>query len=196
MENTQPRVRFRKDGSHALILLRSGQRLSELAPWNNAELNMTTPPEMRDLAQRLLTYEVDVGKTSEPVESTTLRVYEKLRQSLGEFAGTAAFHSLASRALAMARSEIPSLRAAQVSADGALRGLGQGLGQGLSEFGPQFDIDKDRAAEHRAGDEGVAVIARLLGLLLIFLGEPITLRLLRNAWPGAAFDDRSSEKGK
>jgi len=37
-----------------------------------------------------------VGQTSEPVESTILRVYEKLRQSLDEFAGSAAFHSLAS----------------------------------------------------------------------------------------------------
>ena len=53
---------------------------------------MTTLPEMRDLAQRLLSYEASAGNTSEPVESTTLRVYEKLRQSLGEFAGSAGFH--------------------------------------------------------------------------------------------------------
>jgi hypothetical protein len=37
------------------------------------------------------------------LESATLRVYEKLRQSLGEFAGVAGFQSLASRALALAR---------------------------------------------------------------------------------------------
>ena len=145
---------------------------------------MTTPPEMRDLAQMLLTCEANAGKTSEPVESAILRVYERLRQSIGDFAGTAAFHSLAYRALAMARSEIPSLQAAQVSADGALRGLGHGLGHGLSEFGPQIDLEKDRSSEQRSGDEGIVVIDRLLGLLLIFLGEPITLRLLRNAWPG------------
>jgi hypothetical protein len=42
----------------------------------------------------------------------------------------------------------------------------------------------------------MVVVAQILGLLLVFLGEPITLRLLRNAWPGAAFDDRSSEKGR
>jgi hypothetical protein len=151
---------------------------------------------MPDLAQRILTYEANAVKTSEPLASTVLRVYEKLRQSLGEFAGTAAFHSLASRALAMASSEIPNLRAAQVSADGALKGLGHDLGQGLSEFVPQFEIEHHRAGEQWAGDEGVAVIARLLGLLLIFLGEPITLRLLCDAWPGAAFDDRVSESGR
>ena len=163
---------------------------------NDAGLNMTTPPKMRDLAYRLLAYEAGPGETSEPGQSATFRVYEKLRLSLGELAGTAAFQSLASRALAMARSEIPSLRAVQVSEDGALRGLGQGLGQGLSEFGPQIDLERDRAGEHRAGDEGIVVVARLLGLLLIFLGEPITLSLIRNAWPDATFDDRSSEKGR
>jgi hypothetical protein len=36
----------------------------------------------------------------------------------------------------------------------------------------------------------------LLGLLHIFLGEAITLSLLRNAWPGATFDNRSSESEK
>jgi hypothetical protein len=173
--------------------LQSVQRQSEI---RDAGLNMATPPEMRDLAQWLLTYEANAGEVSEPVESTILRVYEKLRQSLSAFAGTAAFHSLASRALAMASSEIPSLRAAQVSADGALNGLGHGLGQGQSEFGPQIDLENDGAGEQRAGDEGIVVIARLLGLLLIFLGAPITLRLLRNAWPDARFDDRSSKKGR
>jgi hypothetical protein len=162
----------------------------------DAGLNMTTLPEMRDLAQRLLAYEANAGESTEPIEPAILCVYERLRQSLSDFAGTAAFQSLAYRALAMARAEVPSLRAARVGADGALTGLGHGLGQGMSEFGPQIDPEKDRAGEHQAADEGIVVIARLLGLLLTFLGEPITLRLLRNTWPGATFDDRSSEKGK
>lgn len=157
---------------------------------------MTASSEMRDLAEWLLTCEASAGEASEPVESKVLRVYEKLRQSLVEFAGTAAFHSLASRALAMARSEIPSLQAAQVSPDGALNGLGHGLGQGLSEFGPQIDIENERAGGQLAGNEGIAVIARLLGLLLIFLGAPVTLRLLRNAWPDTHFDYRSSKNGR
>ena len=50
---------------------------------------MNTPPEMRDLAQRLLRYEAEAGNTSEPVDSATLRVYQKLRDSLGDLAGTA-----------------------------------------------------------------------------------------------------------
>jgi len=66
-------------------------------------------PEMRDLAQRLLTYEAIASNASESAEAMTLRVYEKLRQSLGVFAGAAGFYSLATRALALARSEVSSL---------------------------------------------------------------------------------------
>jgi hypothetical protein len=138
---------------------------------------------MRDLAHRLLKYEAGAGKASEPMESPTLRVYEKLRQSLGEFVGVAGFYSLASRALALAKPEAPSLNTAQVAGDGAL--------QGLSEIETQTDMNKDPA-----GEEGIILIARLLGLLRIFLGEALTLSLLRNAWPGEAFDDRIAGNGR
>ena len=143
---------------------------------------------MRDLAHRLFAYEVVAGKTSEPVEFATLRVYEKLRQSLSAFAGVAAFESLAFRALTQAKSEVPSLWAVQVAEGGSLQGLG--------EFEPQIDMDKDLSGEFPAGDGGIVLIARLLGLLLIFLGEALTLSLLRNEWPGEAFDDRISAHGR
>jgi hypothetical protein len=149
---------------------------------------MTTPAEMRDLAHRLLTYETNAGKTSEPMESATPRVYEKLRQSLGTFAGAAGFQSLASRALALARSEAPGLRAARLTADGSLLVLG--------ESGLQSDTDEDRAGEYPAGEGGTILIAHLLGLLLIFLGEASTLSLLRDAWPAAAFDDCNAGNGR
>jgi hypothetical protein len=61
----------------------------------------------------------------------------------------------------------------------------------LGEIDTQTGMDKDRA-----GEEGIILIARLLGLLLIFLGEALTLSLLRNAWPGEAFDDRNSAYGR
>jgi hypothetical protein len=52
-------------------------------------------------------------------------------------------------------------------------------------------MDKDRA-----GEGGIILIARLLGLLRSFLGEALTLSLLRNAWPSEAFDDRNSVHGR
>ncbi len=103
---------------------------------------MTAAPGMRDLAHRLLTYEAGAGRTSEPMEFATLRVYEKLRQSLSAFAGVAAFESLAFRALTQAKSEAPGLSAARVTADGSLQGLG--------EFDPQVGIDKNQTAARRS----------------------------------------------
>lgn len=144
---------------------------------------MTTLPEMRDLAQRLLSYEADTGDISEPMDSATLRVYQKLRQNLVGLAGSAGFHSLASRALTLARSEVPSLSVVQVGTDGSL--------EGMSTIGPSIKVEQDRVYEG-----GVILISRLLGLLQIFLGEALTLGLLRDAWPGAALDDRNSVNGR
>jgi hypothetical protein len=147
-----------------------------------------TISDTRDLARRLLDFEAREGESSDPTESATFRVYEKLRQSLGTFAGVAGFQSLAARALAIARPEAPSLGAVQVSADGSL--------QGLDKFEPQIETDKEWAGEDRPGEAGTILIARLLGLLLIFLGEALTLSLLRVTWPGAALADSNSENGR
>ena len=144
---------------------------------------MTDVPGMRDLAHRLLTYEDGADKTSEAIASPTLRVYEKLRQSLGESVGVAGFQSLASRALTLAKPEAPCLSTARVTTDGLL--------QGLDEIETQVDMNQDPG-----GEGGIILIARLLGLLRIFLGEALTLSLLRKAWPGEAFDDRNAETGE
>ena len=43
---------------------------------------------------------------------------------------------------------------------------------------------------------GIVLIARLLGLLLIFIGEALTLTLISDLWPDAALDEFSSGKGR
>jgi hypothetical protein len=139
------------------------------------------PPETLALARRLHAYETVAGETSTPAGAATLRVYEKLRGHLSAFAGTAAFQSLASRALTLARVEAPGLSAAQVTADGRLQGLGE----------PDLKTDK-----HQAEAGGIIFIARFLELLLIFIGEALTVRLLQNAWPDADFEDRQPLRGE
>lgn len=146
------------------------------------------PLEMRNLARCLLVYEADAGKTSGAMEPPTLRVYEKLRQSLSGFVGVAGFRSLAFRALMRAESEVPGLGAAQVAEDGSLQGLG--------EFDTQFDRIQGCAGEYLANEVGVILIGCLLGLLRIFLGEALTLTLLRDAWPADAFGDWNSGNGE
>ena len=149
---------------------------------------MTASPKTQDLARCLLSYEAMSAKSSESMESITISVYEKLRQSLSAFAGVAAFESLAFRALTQAKSEAPSLWPVQVAKDGSLQGLGG--------FESQNDIDKDLAGKSPPGEGEIILIARLLGLLLLFIGEALTLSLLRVTWPGAALDDCNSENGR
>jgi hypothetical protein len=90
--------------------------------------------------------------------------------------------------LTLAKPEAPSLGAVQIKADGSIQGLG--------ELKPQLGNDRNQDDHDQANERGVILIARLLGLLLIFLGETLTLSLLLNAWPGAAFDDQNSGNGR
>jgi hypothetical protein len=134
---------------------------------------MIPPLVTRDLARRLLDYEAAAGTTSMPMKSAGIRVYEKLRRSLCALAGVAGFNSLASRAVTLARSHAPGLKAVQVSADGLLQGLGE----------------VEQIDDHQAGEGEVVLIAQLLELLLIFIGESLTLSLVRDVWPDLAIDD-------
>jgi hypothetical protein len=136
-------------------------------------------PESRHLTQRLLTYEAVAGEKSEPAESAAFRVCAKLRRPLITLAGVAGFRSLLSRALTLARAEDPSLIAVQVAPDGSLKGL--------DEVASQTDKEQVR-------DGGAILIAQLIGLLLTFIGDGLTLRLVQDVWPEAAFDGCASEK--
>jgi hypothetical protein len=143
------------------------------------EKEIVSLPESRHLAQRLLTCEAVAGQNSEPAESAAFRVCAKLRPPLITLAGVAGFRSLLSRALGLARAEAPSLSAVQVATDGSLKGLDELASR----------IDKEQAM-----DGGAILIAQLIGLLVTFIGEGLTLRLVQDVWPEAAFDGRISEK--
>ena len=105
-----------------------------------------------------------------------LRVSEMLRRPLSTLAGSSGFRSLLTRALTLAKAQVPGLSAVQVKADGSLEGC---------------DLDnQDEAAE-----AGVILIAHLLGLLVTFIGESLMLSLVLDAWPDfPAFDDGTLEK--
>ena len=124
---------------------------------------------MRDLARRLLA----AGQTvSNPPVHEAVLVSETLRTSLTRFAGADGYASLLRRALVLASAEEPSLQSVKVGADGRLEG---------------FEII---AADPGMGAPAAAAItAHLLGLLVTFIGEPLTLKLVREAWPDTSLDE-------
>src|ERR1035437_7390569 len=82
--------------------------------------------------------------------------------------------ALLSRALALANAEVPWLRSVHVNTDGSF--------QGLDELGAQVDPDE-------IFDGCVVLLAQLLGLLVAFIGELLTLRLVRDVWPKLPLND-------
>jgi hypothetical protein len=130
--------------------------------------------ETRTFAKRLIAYEARGNGSSETNKSLGFHVAEKLHPYLAALMGSGGFQALLSRSLALATAEVPWLSAVQVKADGSLEGLDKIHGQ----------LDPDRFLEGQ-----VVLLAQLLGLLKAFIGEILTLRLLRDVWPKFPLND-------
>lgn len=123
-------------------------------------------PDMRRFAEQLLGFEMAGEKgTDLPV---ILNVCAKLQHPLITLMGEVGFRAFISRALALAGSEVPWLRAVHVKSDASLEGLTELKGQVSSD-------------EFTSGS--VVLVAQLLGLLTSFMGEMLVVRILRGVWP-------------
>ncbi|HEX3147548.1 MAG TPA: hypothetical protein VHR66_05655 [Gemmataceae bacterium] len=100
-------------------------------------------------------------------------VCDRLRVPLARLAGVAGYRSLVSRAVALAKAESPALNSAQVLDDGSITGL-----------------------DAVAADSGLVVVAQLLGLLITFIGDPLTRQLVADTWPEVAVDDPDGRAGR
>ena len=127
---------------------------------------------VRDLAKRLLAIEARRQPAPHLHEHEAVRVCEKLQIALTQFAGKNAFMSLLQRSLVLTRAEIPAVQAVQLKPDGSLEGL-------------------DMLVTDTSGggsDAAVLIIAHLLELLATFIGEPLMLRIVWQAWPNESLD--------
>ena len=137
-------------------------------------------PKMRHFAKRLTVYERRRNTPSETKIPPAFQVCEKLRVHLAIFMGNTGFRELLSCALPRAQAEIPWLGAVHVKADGAL--------EGLEELNAKRNPDE-------LFEGGVVLVSQLLGLLVAFIGEPLTLRFVREVWPEVPLDDLDLGKG-
>lgn len=119
----------------------------------------TIPPTMQDLARRLIAREAARDASEGPVGAAT-RTCNTLRTPLVKFAGVAGFRSLLTRALVLATAEVPGLASVRVMPDGSLEG---------------FDAAGCEHGTPQVGEAAGVVVAQLLGLLVTFIGEPLTL---------------------
>lgn len=137
---------------------------------------------MRYFAERLIAHEARENRSSDKQNLEAFSVVEKLRPQLATLMGNAGFRALLSRALALAGSEVSWLRAVQVKADGSL--------EGLDEKELEAKADPEEIAEGR-----VVLLAQVLGLLTAFIGESLTLRLIREVWPNLPPVNSDSVRG-
>ena len=125
------------------------------------------PPTARALAARLLA-------AAELQRAPTLAAagvsLDRLRAQLEPLVGVAGFRALVSRALALARREADGLDGVTVAANGSLDGLDE--------------AERAVAPGERAA-AAAAVLSQVLGLLVAFVGEDLTTRLVSKACPDA-----------
>jgi hypothetical protein len=134
---------------------------------------------MRDFAKRLIAHESRTDKSSSTTAPKAFTVIDKLRPTLVNLMGSAGFWALISRALALASPQVQWLQKLQIESDGSLQGLDELAGQlGADDFleGP------------------VILLAELLGLLVAFIGEKLTLQLVREIWPALPVGDLKFSK--
>ena len=130
-------------------------------------LNRATS-QMRVLAGRIIALERSGPNSAATRIRSAMPAPERLRPPLASLMGIDGFRALLSRALALAGAEVPWLRAVRVESDGTLDGWMQ----------PYALLGPEQYHEGR-----VVLLAQLLGLLVAFIGERLTLRLLLEEWP-------------
>jgi len=123
---------------------------------------------MRNFAKRLIVHETIGNNPPQTKSPAAFYVFEKLRPSLVTLMGNGGFRALLSRALALAHAECPGLRAVHVNSGGSLERLEE----------PHAQIDSKEFF-----DGAVVLMAHLLGLMVAFIGENLTWRLVQEVWP-------------
>ena len=138
-------------------------------------------PAILDLARRILAVEAARDNPAGTRVDEAVRVCGKLQVPLSKFTGPAGFLSLLSRALVLAKSEVPCLSVVQVRPDGSLAGFDElKHDQDVMEL----ELEKGRAV----------LVGHLLGLLATFIGDSLTRRLACEAWPDVSIEITDSKE--
>jgi len=136
--------------------------------------------KMRYFAKHLIACETTENKSSRAKVQASFLVTEKLCPHLSILMGNAGFRALLLRALVLANAEFPWLHTLQIKADGSLEGL---------------DKIEAQVEPEELANAGVVLLAQLLGLLVAFIGENLTLHLMHDVWSNLALNDLNFSQG-
>jgi hypothetical protein len=133
-----------------------------------------TASQIQNFATHLIAYELGNNNASEKITPAAFFIIEKLRPNLVTLIGNGGFSLLLSRALTLAKRQVPWLGRVSVNARGDLEGLADSLAH----------TDRDEFVKGR-----VALLAHLLGSLMDLVGEDVTLSVVHDIWPRASLND-------
>lgn len=134
------------------------------------------PPErLSDFARRLLRHEAESTGQADEFATAFERACRALHERLAPLISSSGFHTLLARAMRLAARDAPFLAGVSISTNGdcALSGLG-----GATEKRDPADV----------ADALTMALAHFMWLLVIFIGENLGLRKVREIWPEVPLD--------
>ncbi len=154
------------------------------------------------LVRRLIAHEArasqhqnDPGQDQEPIrqnQEAVERVLNKLRLHLSKTIGQEGFRTLLARALTLTTPQFPNLGSIQINADGSLNGMPGTAGvhskitQNEAQNTQSYETPSTAIIANPT-EGATALLAHLIALLVTFIGEDLTLRILSTLWPELAF---------
>ena len=136
--------------------------------------------DLRQAIQRALAREAGTGTDAKALAAAALRVYETLAGQLALLIGDGGVRALTARSLHLVQRDFPWLAEAQETdpSEGPFAQLG-------------FSLSRQ---EPTVATEGAAAaLATLGGLVETLIGETLTMRVLRAAWPSGFPDETGQE---
>jgi len=141
---------------------------------------MTAAQSRQQAFRRLLTREAGAGADAVAVAAAAGRLSDVFAQQLGPLVGDAGVAAIYSRSLHLVHRQFPWLGRTQPTEqdDGRVTRV-------------ELSLRQQEAAV--AAEAAVAVLATIGEVLASFIGDPLTTRLLREAWPHDFVDDVTQE---
>ena len=136
--------------------------------------------DLRQAIQRALTQEAGPDADAKAVAAAAFRVYDKLAGQLALLIGEAGVRVLTARSLHLAQREFPWLAEARDPE------------QSESPFA-QVRFCLERQEPVMATEAAAAALATFGGLVATLIGEGLTVRVLRAAWPSGFPDGTEQE---
>lgn len=133
------------------------------------------PPRIRDLARQIL--ERQIEKHNAPLELVAAieESFQHLHKNLFNLLGHAGFHALMTRAAHLTKLELGSNWTEDITIP---------FEPVITWMGLAETIEREGAAQVKGA--AVALLANVIGLLCIFIGEDLTLLFIHRIWTGMA----------